>query len=86
MAVLSASDRAAVSAQFQTDSSRLRDQFGALSKADLQAAINAADDWADANKASYNAALPLPARTALTAAQKAAILLYVIRRRYEVGA
>ena len=86
MAALSPADRIALLALYEADSSRLRDQFGALTKADLQAAINAADDWADANKASYNAALPLTARTTLTVAQKAAILVYVLRRRFETGA
>jgi hypothetical protein len=33
-----------------------------VSKADLRAAVNAADDWASASAAGYNAALPAPAR------------------------
>lgn len=81
MATLSPADRATLSAEVQ----RSGDCPGAITKPDLLAAINAADDWADLNAAAYNLALPLPARTALTARQKAALLMYVIRRRYEVS-
>ena len=84
MAVLSNPDRAAESARYQSDASNARDQLAGVTRADIRAAIDAADTWADSNAASYNAALPLPARTALTAKQKAQILMYVIRRRYEV--
>lgn len=86
MAALSTSDRVGVGAQFQSDASLRRDPFGAVAKADVQAAIAAADDWVEANKVSYNAALPLPARTQLSTAQKAQVLLYVVRRRFETGA
>jgi hypothetical protein len=61
--------------------SELREALG-LSKADLRAAMNAADAWADTNAAAYNSALPLPARTTLTATQKARLLLAVIRQRF----
>jgi hypothetical protein len=56
-----------------------------ITKADLRAAINAADDWANTNTTSYNTALPLPARTSLTTAQKALLLNFVITRRYLTG-
>lgn len=46
----------------------------AFTKAELQAAINAADDWLDANALLYNAALPLAFRTSATTAQKAFVL------------
>lgn len=52
-----------------------------LVKADVQAALNAADDWADLNASSYNLALPLPFRTTATSAQKALLLAYVCLRR-----
>lgn len=55
-------------------------------KADLRAAIDAADAWANSNAASFNTALPVPARTTLSAAQKAAILSYVVTKRWKVGA
>lgn len=58
MAVLSDPDRIDVWADFMRQSGVL----GAVVKADLRAAVNAADDWANTNAASYNSALPLPAR------------------------
>jgi hypothetical protein len=67
------------------DVSAAREPLGALTKAELRAAVNAADAWADANAASFNAALPQPARSALTARQKARLLAVVLRRRYEVS-
>ena len=51
-------------------------------KADLRAAVAAVDDWVDANQASYNAALPQPFRGASNASQKAAVLTFVLRRRF----
>ncbi len=85
MAVLPDADRVTLWSTLMTESSRTHTSLAGVTKAELRAAINAADDWADANAASYNTALPQPARGALTAKQKAAILLYVIKRRYEVA-
>jgi len=53
-----------------------------ITKSDLQAAVNAADDWADSNAASYNSALPTAFRTNATAAQKALLLAIVVLARY----
>ena len=85
MAVLSVTSRGQVSGLVQEDLSETREALG-LTRPDLLAAINAVDQWAEDNKASFNSALPLPARTTLTASQKARLLMYVIRKRYEVGA
>ena len=57
----------------------------AVTKPDIQAAVNAVDQWIEDNAASFNAALPLPARTALNARQKARLLVEVVRRRFEVA-
>ena len=54
----------------------------ATNKADLRAAINATDGWIDSNAASFNAVLPLPARTQLTASQKALMLAAVVLMRF----
>lgn len=81
MAVLSDQDRADIAALMGRELSDVRELLG-VSKVDLRAAVNAADAWADANAASYNATLPLPARTALTVQQKARLLVYVIRQRF----
>lgn len=52
-----------------------------LTKLDVRAAINATDDWADANAAAFNSALPQPFRATATLEQKTAVLAYVILRR-----
>jgi hypothetical protein len=57
----------------------------ALTKADLRAAVNAIDTWLDSNASALNAALPQPARGALTTAQKAQLLQFVVARRYLTG-
>jgi hypothetical protein len=79
-------DRTLVGANFQFDTSLAREAFGTLSKADVQAAVAAVDDWIVANAAAFNTALPTAARNALTAAQKARLFSYVVARRYVVGA
>lgn len=57
-----------------------------LTKAQLQAAVDAIDDWLDANAVAMNSALPAAARTGLSTTQKAMLLMAVIARRYRVGA
>ena len=54
-------------------------------KADLRAAINAADVWLDTNAAAFNLALPLAARTNFTPKQKALLLVAVIKARFNVA-
>jgi hypothetical protein len=81
MALLIDQDRAELCALLSREVSELREALG-VSKADLRAAVNAADAWADTNAASFNSALPLPARTAMTTQQKARLLMYVIRQRF----
>lgn len=56
-----------------------------ITKTDLRAAINAIDDWVDANAVSFNTSIPQPAREQLTAKQKARLLMWVIKRRFEVA-
>jgi hypothetical protein len=65
--------------------SNLREALGALSKADLQAAVDATDTWIDNNQASYNQALPEAARTALTQSQKTLLFCSVAAMRVSVG-
>lgn len=86
MAVLSDPDRAAINAEFQADVSDAREGLGALTKADVRAAVDAADTWANSNATAYNSALPTAARTALSAGQKARLLMYVMRKRFLTGA
>lgn len=53
-------------------------------KPELRAAIDAIDNWVDSNATSFNAAIPQPARSALTTKQKAALLMYVVQKRFGV--
>lgn len=80
MAVLSDSERAAC---WRSAMDRVYD-IGSIVKADLRAAVDAVDQWADDNAASFNAAIPQPARGALTVKQKAALLMIVVGRRHGV--
>lgn len=82
MTVLSEQDRIAAWTEFMRDANT--GTFGALSKADLRAAVNALDAFLDTNAATINAAIPQPARGALTTRQKALLLMYVVARRYHV--
>lgn len=54
----------------------------ALTKPDFIAAVDAIDQWVEDNAVSYNQALPQPARSALTAAQKAELLSIIAQARY----
>lgn len=56
-----------------------------LVKADLAAAVNAIDQWVSDNATAFNTSIPQPARNALTASQKAALLEIVVRYRYQSG-
>lgn len=73
-------------AEFMREVSRDSESMGALTKADLRAAVDALDTFFHSNAAAVNNAIPQPARTQLTAAQKARLLVFVIRRRYLDGA
>lgn len=86
MAALSAGDRAAISKY--TQRFLLKETgagFAGLSVADLNAAIGAIDDWIDTNTSAFNQAIPVAARTALNAKQKAQLLVYVVKRRAEIA-
>lgn len=83
MAVLSNNDRAAISADFQRKISDIQMPIG-INKSDLRLAINAIDQWIDDNAASFNSAIPQPARSALTTKQKAWLFNLVMKQRFEV--
>lgn len=80
MAVLSAASRAVIAAHIQRPQQGLG-PLAALTKTDLRAAVDATDDWIDANSAAFNTALPATARTALTQQQKTLLFCYVALRR-----
>jgi hypothetical protein len=79
VAVLSEADRAALHAEFMRAAQNIL-ALG-ITKAELRAALNAADDWADANASAFNIAIPQPARNAMTVKQKTLLLSYVILKR-----
>lgn len=84
MATMTTGQRAQVWADLMTEISRNR-EGAALVKADLRAAIDAADQWASDNAASFNTALPIAARNALTGGQKARLLSAVLQKRFAQG-
>jgi len=69
MALLTNEDRRELWAKFMRDSSKVQELLD-ISKPELRAAVDATDQWIEENQSSYNSALPLPARTALTQKQK----------------
>jgi hypothetical protein len=78
MAVLVDADRIAVWAQWM----HLNTEDCSCAKADVRAAVDALDTFMDTNAAAINSAIPQPARGALTTAQKARLLAYVVIRRW----
>jgi hypothetical protein len=53
-----------------------------ITKPELRAAVDAADTWADANQASYVAAIPAAFQAAADPMQMAGLLAFVLRRRH----
>ena len=84
MAVLSDADRAEACVELNREVSADQ-QSCPVVKADLRAAFNAADVFAQDNAASYNSALPLPFRTAASASLKARVLAKAIYKRWVKG-
>jgi phage repressor protein C with HTH and peptisase S24 domain len=80
MAVLGSAALAGIARKIQRAWSDTREST-AFTKAQLAAAVAAADQWADDNAAAYNTALPAAFRNNATAAQKSLLLVYVIARR-----
>lgn len=56
-----------------------------ITKADLRAAVNAVDAWCNTNASAFNTAIPQPARAALSADQKARLLMLVVAKRHAKG-
>lgn len=81
MALLSSTIKQALRAEYGQKLSERRESFN-LTKAQLDAVINAIDGWIDANAASFNSAIPQPQRGLLTAAQKADLFFRVALARF----
>lgn len=84
MASLPDQDRFETWAEFMAELSASREPVS-IDKNDLRAALNAIDAWIDSNAASLNSAIPQPARSGLTASQKARLLVHVVRKRFVRG-
>lgn len=84
MAAMNSADRAACHAELLRDLSS--ETLGAVTKADVRAAVDAIDQFLHDNASGINTAIPQPARAQLTTSQKARLLMAVVRRRYLVGA
>lgn len=82
MAQLSSGDRALVCGEINRSGPII--QGLTILKADLRAAVDAIDTWVDDNAAAFNTAIPQPARGALTAKQKAALLMFVVEKRFGI--
>lgn len=86
MTALTDAARIAIWKEYGEEISAVRESVGNLTKAQLKAAIDAIDAWAGANAASFNSAIPQPARGVLTASQKARLLMLVVARRHREDA
>lgn len=78
MAVLPETDRVDAWARWMQDNA----DDTPFTKDELRAALDATDDWIEANQASYVAALPAPFRTQSTTAQKVQLFTYVTAKRF----
>jgi len=81
MAVLSDPDR------FEVWAHTMRERILSectIDKVELRDAVNALDVYLDTNAAAINDALPAAAKAALTKKEKAAMLMYVVAKRYDV--
>ncbi len=85
MATLTTQERAEVRAGFWEECSADRELCDLL-KADGQAAVDAMDDWINANAVSFNSAIPQPARSTMTARQKVRLFRDIMRKRWGVTA
>jgi len=86
MAVLADADRLKCYSDFIAEIGSAREVFNGVTKTDIRAAVNALDDFLVTNAAAINSAIPQPARGMLTAAQKARLLMWIVRYRYLKGA
>jgi hypothetical protein len=83
MAILTDAQRKEAWADFMRRMSRDGTAIN-VPKADLRAAADAIDAWFDASVAALNAAIPQPARSALSASDKIELAIDVLRARGRV--
>jgi hypothetical protein len=83
MATMSTQQRQEAWAQFMA--AWPEGEQAAFTKSDGQAAVDAADQWSVDNQVSYNAALPQPFRGVASQRLKAALLAFIIDKRFSLG-
>lgn len=84
MAVLLDADRLRIRNGLMRFWSGALETVNGITKADLKAAVDAADSWVDANAASYNTALPATFRTNASNSQKSLLLVAVVLMRFNI--
>jgi len=83
---LSEDDRVKVWKEFMAQESAIHGAYtGPLTKADIRAAVDGIDQWLTDNAAEGNQAIPQPARTGLSAAQKARMQSLIVLQRWGSG-
>lgn len=85
MAVLTTNERQQVWRGLMRYWSKLSELIAALTKLDLREAVDTTDTWIEDNQVSFNNALPVAARTNLTASQKTLLFCVVAARRVSIG-
>lgn len=83
MATLSEADRLRVWRGLMRYASSQGMELDGMVKSDLKDAVDATDDWIDANQSSFNTALPSAAQTNLTLAQKTLMFCVVAVMRVD---
>jgi len=84
---MSDENRQACWQEFMEQTSAAHELYTApLTKTDIRAAVDAIDQWLTDNAASGNQAIPQPARSGLSAAQKARMQSIIVLKRWGTGA
>lgn len=83
MAILSSKNRRILNQIFADDESNDQKKI-VPGLQDIRAAVDAIDNWLEANRASFNSAIPIPAKSGLTLKQKMKLLMLVVSKRWEV--
>ena len=84
MATLSETDRQKIWRGLMRYWSSIFESTSGFDKDDLQDAVDATDNWIDSNQASFNNALPNPAKSNLTQAQKTLLFCIVALARVSI--
>ena len=85
MAVLPDDERKQIWSAFMSKLGDRQEANGfTMTKQQLRDAVNDIDEWINDNQASFNSALPEPAKSQLTAKHKVELFMWVAKRRWEI--